>query len=166
MLTINLRHCICIHVCISGTPGTTNQAVNIEDDLDDDLDLLQSPFLIESVDNDPVNKYRKEFLRSDVPPLRVFVDRIGEEFASDVLAIYKKPNSSFCSSVRVSSKMKELWEMGQFENSLAFLWKWYRMVFHWKNPKSHLSLKDKQTISCQSQMPCYAAVGFSSVLGG
>lgn len=36
-----------------------------------------------------------------MPPLRVFVDRIGEEFGSDVLAIYKKPNPSFCSSVRV-----------------------------------------------------------------
>lgn len=75
--------------------------MNIEDEFDDDVDLLQSPFLIESVDNDPVNKYRKEFLRSDEPPLRVYIDRIGEDFGSDVLAIYKKSNPSFCSSVRV-----------------------------------------------------------------
>lgn len=76
-------------------PHCSSDVVNI-DDFDDDLDLLQSPCSVEGV-----TKYRRQFLKLDEPPLRVFIDRMQVEFACDEMNIYKKPNPSFCSSVRV-----------------------------------------------------------------
>ena len=65
------------------------------------MDLLQSPLSIESGSKDPVSKYRERFLRLDEPPLRVHINRLQEEFASDVFTIYKKSNPGFYSNVRV-----------------------------------------------------------------
>ena len=73
----------------------SGDVINI-DDFDDDLDLLKSPFSVGGG-----TKYRRQFLESDEPPLRVFIDRMQVEFASDEMIIYKKPNPSFCSRVRV-----------------------------------------------------------------
>lgn len=68
---------------------------------EDDMDLLQSPFSVETNGVDSAVRYRRRFLKPDGPPLRIYINRLQEEFATDVLTIYKKPNSGLFSSLRV-----------------------------------------------------------------
>ena len=65
------------------------------------MDLLQSPFSVETNGVDSAVRYRRRFLKPDGPPLRIYINRLQEEFATDVLTIYKKPNSGLFSSLRV-----------------------------------------------------------------
>lgn len=75
------------------------------DHCEEDIDLMHSPLdahePLEEEITDPVAKYRQENLNKNGPPLRIYVNRMTEEFTADVLAIYKKANPCFCSSLRV-----------------------------------------------------------------
>ena len=66
------------------------------------MDLLQSPFCVESNGVASAISYQRQILKSDEPPLRIYINRFQDEFTSDVLTIYKKPNSSPCSNLRVN----------------------------------------------------------------
>lgn len=66
------------------------------------MDLLQSPFCVESNGVASAIRYQRQILKSDEPPLRIYINRFQDEFTSDVLTIYKKPNSSPCSNLRVN----------------------------------------------------------------
>ena len=91
-----------VSVYIKGSPDTSSGASNTRDDFgEDDMDLLQSPFNVETNSVDYAVRYRGHVLKPDGPPLRIYINRLQEEFASDVLTIYKKPNSGLCSSLRV-----------------------------------------------------------------
>ena len=50
----------------------------------------------------------KQTLNENAPPMRIYVNRMNEEFSADVLAIYKKPNPGLNSTLRV-----------KFENEVA-----------------------------------------------
>ena len=54
-----------------------------------------------STPTDPVVQYRQETLDENGPPLRIYVNRMKEEFTADVLSIYKKANPCFRSNLRV-----------------------------------------------------------------
>ncbi|CAH3146691.1 unnamed protein product [Porites lobata] len=81
---------------------------------EEDSDLMQSPFEAHvssstvSTCTDPVAQYKQETLDENGPPLRIYVNRMTEEFTADVLSIYKKANPCFRSNLRV-----------QFENERA-----------------------------------------------
>ena len=66
------------------------------------MDLLQSPFCVESNGVDSAMRYRRQILKTDEPPLRIYINRLQDEFTGHVLTIYKKPNSSLCSNLRVN----------------------------------------------------------------
>lgn len=56
--------------------------------------------------NDPVTaitKHRQQTLNEDSPPppMRIYINRMKEEFSADVLTIYKKPNPGLRSTLRV-----------------------------------------------------------------
>ena len=53
---------------------------------------------------DPVAQYRQETLNENGPPLRLYVNRMKDEFTADVLSIYKKADPCFCSSIRVNDQ--------------------------------------------------------------
>ena len=76
---------------IKGSPDTSSGASNTRDDFgDDDMDLLQSPFNVH-VETNSVNyavRYRRHVLKPDGPPLRIYINRLQEEFASDFLIIF------------------------------------------------------------------------------
>ena len=54
-----------------------------------------------SAPTDPIVQYRQETLDENGPPLRIYVNRMKEEFTADVLSIYKKANPCFRSNLRV-----------------------------------------------------------------
>lgn len=74
---------------------------------EEDSDLMQSPFEANvssstlSSCTDPVAQCKQEILDENGPPLRIFVNRMTEEFTADVLSIYKKANPCFRSNLRV-----------------------------------------------------------------
>ena len=51
---------------------------------------------------DSAMRYWRQILKSEEPPLRIYINRLQDEFTGDVLTIYKKPNSSLCSTLRVN----------------------------------------------------------------
>lgn len=50
---------------------------------------------------DPIMMYRQQILNENTPPMRIYVNRMKEEFSADVLTIYKKPNPGLNSTLRV-----------------------------------------------------------------
>ena len=78
-----------VSVYIKGSPDTSSGASNTRDDFgDDDMDLLQSPFNVETNSVDYAVRYRGHVLKPDGPPLRIYINRLQEEFASDFLIIF------------------------------------------------------------------------------
>lgn len=69
----------------------------LDDDISDDEDLMLSPF----ADPNPARLFRNQILEVNEPPMRVYINRMQEEFVSDVLSIYKKPNPRLKSNIRV-----------------------------------------------------------------
>ena len=64
---------------------------------------MEPTFVMGEAD-DPVTaitKYRQQTLNEDSPPMRIYINRMKEEFSADVLTIYKKPNPGLCSTLRV-----------------------------------------------------------------
>ena len=72
-----------------------------------DEELLQPTFGVDR-SKDPIFMYRQQTLNENAPPMRIYVNRMNEEFTADVLAIYKKPNPGLNSTLRV-----------KFENEVA-----------------------------------------------
>ena len=75
------------------------------DQCEEDADLMHSPFNAhvpsDEGHTDPVAQYKQETLNEYGPPLRVYVNRMKDEFTADVLSIYRKANPCFCSTLRV-----------------------------------------------------------------
>ena len=59
---------------------------------------------------DPIMMYRQQTVNENTPPppMRIYINRMKEEFSTDVLTIYKKPNPELSSTLRV-----------KFENEVA-----------------------------------------------
>ena len=90
-----------VSVYIKGSPDTSSSASNKGDDFgEDDMDLLQSPFNVHVETNsvDYAVRYRRHVLKPDGPPLRIYINRLQEEFASDVLR-GEKLNYNCCTNL-------------------------------------------------------------------
>ena len=82
--------------------SSDDQCNNASDD-----ELLLPTFGVDKP-KDPIVMYRQQTLNENAPPMRIYVNRMNEEFSADVLAIYKKPNPRLNSTLRV-----------KFENEVA-----------------------------------------------
>lgn len=82
--------------------SSDDQCNNASDD-----ELLLPTFDVDKP-KDPIVMYRQQTLNENAPPMRIYVNRMNEEFSADVLAIYKKPNPGLNSTLRV-----------EFENEVA-----------------------------------------------
>ena len=82
--------------------SSDDQCNNVSDD-----ELLLPTFGVDRP-KDPIVMYRQQTLNENAPPMRIYVNRMNEEFSADVLAIYKKPNPGLNSTLRV-----------KFENEVA-----------------------------------------------
>lgn len=82
--------------------SSDDQCNNASDD-----ELLLPTFDVDRPE-DPIVMYRQQTLNENAPPMRIYVNRMNEEFSADVLAIYKKPNPGLNSTLRV-----------KFENEVA-----------------------------------------------
>lgn len=82
--------------------SSDDQCNNASDD-----ELLLPTFDVDKP-KDPIVMYRQQTLNENAPPMRIYVNRMNEEFSADVLAIYKKPNPGLNSTLRV-----------KFENEVA-----------------------------------------------
>lgn len=69
-------------VYIKGSPDTSSGASNTRDDFgeddfgEDDMDLLQSTFNVETNSVDSAVRYRRQVLKPDGPPLRIYINRL------------------------------------------------------------------------------------------
>ncbi|XP_028416927.1 uncharacterized protein LOC114541139 [Dendronephthya gigantea] len=95
----------------TGTTSTDTCTVTNEDALgnEDETELMRSTFgeLGDGITTDHVKMYRRETLDEFGPPLRIYVNRMKEEFTSDIFALYKKPNPLFRSKPRLSGLEKD-----------------------------------------------------------
>ena len=82
--------------------SSDDQCNNVSDD-----GLLLPTFDVDRP-KDPIVMYRQQTLNENAPPMRIYVNRMNEEFSADVLAIYKKSNPGLNSTLRV-----------KFENEVA-----------------------------------------------
>lgn len=99
--------------------------------------------------------------------MRIYINRLQEEFASDVLTIYKKPSLGLFSSLRVKFEnergvgegpVQEFFSllMGMVQNGFLLEEAQQTLVFEGETGET-----EKQF---QFLMHCYVVVGFSKVL--
>ncbi|KAL9978171.1 hypothetical protein ACROYT_G015662 [Oculina patagonica] len=74
----------------------------------DDEELLQPTFGVDGA-KAPILTYRQQTLY-DNPPMRIYVNRMKEEFSADVLAIYKKPNPGLNFTILVKFENEHSWD--------------------------------------------------------